>query len=302
MPIDRPSLNVVFYANGRPEMYLLQEYDPADVSWKHLEWKMGENQMKAAVDPDRQRLSVQVDLNCPVPGTNHRLTGQLSIDGPLRKGGDDEGRDPNHEWAPLTVVARGTADLRCGRQAFSIDGRAYHDRNIGRRPLHDLGIDRWWWGRLAFPDREFIFYYLLPHEKGAPPRSVSLSIDAGGDVRWAEDAAVEIRGRRWSPYGLWWPTKMRVNDPEHRPVDVDFSAVVDDGPFYHRYLIRGRCGREDARGVAELVVPDRVDQDWMRPLVRMRVHHTHSANSFFLPLFSGPRRGRLGRLLSFGRP
>ena len=298
-PGRRPSLNLVCYNDGRPELYLLQEYPPEDTAWEGLDWRMGDNTMHAEVSEDGQ-LSVTICLSCPIPRSPHRLTGTLTVRGALRQGGSDGAPSPDHEWSPLTVAAHGEADLHIGPQHLHLAGRAYHDRNLGRRPLHDLGIERWWWGRLAFPEREVIFYYLLPRQPDAPPRSVVLEIDAQGQTTWAEDAAITLEGRRRSPYGLWHPRRMTFADPRQQAISVTLEALVDDGPFYQRYLLVGRQGAVSARGVGELVVPDRVDQDWLRPLVRMRVHHpgTPQADSFWLPLFSGPRQGRLGRLLS----
>ena len=75
------------------------------------------------------------------------------------------------------------------------------------------------------------------------------------------------------------------------------SAVLDNGPFYQRYLLRGRCGDDEGFGVGENLVPDRVDTDLLRPLVRMRVHRAGGPNSMWLPLFSGDSAGRWSRLL-----
>jgi carotenoid 1,2-hydratase len=298
-PADRPSLNVIFYRDGKPDLYLLQEHEPEDATWEGLSWRLGDNTMSAHLDDDGQ-LTVDISIDTPVPGTTDRLQGSVHIKGALRRGGADQAANPDHEWAPLTVAARGSASLVLGDQQWRLDGRAYHDRNLGRKPLHELGIERWWWGRLAFPEGELIFYYLLPEESGAAPRSVSLFIHRDGTVRWAEDAEVIITGRRWSPYGLWWPSALTVTDPDGGLASVRFDALVDDGPFYHRYLITGERGGVSAAGVAELVVPGRIDTDWLRPLVRMRVHNVSGASSFWLPLFSGPRRGRIARLLRLG--
>ena len=50
-------------------------------------------------------------------------------------------------------------------------------------------------------------------------------------------------------------------------------------------------------GVGEKVVPDKVDTDLLRPLVRMRVHHADGPNSMWLPLFSEDSAGQVRRLL-----
>ena len=78
---------------------------------------------------------------------------------------------------------------------------------------------------------------------------------------------------------------------------VDVDSVLDNGPFYQRYLLRGRCGSDEGYGIGENLMPDRVDTDLLRPLVRMRVHRAVGANSMWLPLFSGDVNGRWSRLL-----
>ena len=74
--------------------------------------------------------------------------------------------------------------------------------------------------------------------------------------------------------------------------------VVDSGPFYMRYLTRARAGDGEATGVAELIRPDRIDLARHRPFVRMRVQQP-SSNSAWLPLFSGPKQGRIRRLFDY---
>jgi hypothetical protein len=96
---------------------------------------------------------------------------------------------------------------------------------------------------------------------------------------------------------LRWPRLARFPDPDGRPVEVEVRALLDDGPFYQRYLLAGRCEGEHGRGVGENVVPGRVDGDVLRPLVSMRVHRVDGPNSMWLPLFCGDRAGRWSRLL-----
>ena len=72
-------------------------------------------------------------------------------------------------------------------------------------------------------------------------------------------------------------------------------SLVDDGPFYLRFLVDAEDGVNGCRGrgFAERVVPANVDRPWQRPFVRMRTFATDGDNSMWLPLFSGPRSGRL---------
>lgn len=305
----RPSLTVSVYQGGTQTCYLFQEYEPAQASWAPAQgrtgetrWRFGDTEISSVLRTGRREVRVELDCALPVAG---RLTGTVQARGAsctgLEATGASEGPS-DHAWAPLAMVAEGEARLRFQGHEVRLEGRAYHDRNAGRRPLHDLGIRAWSWGRLAFPGRELIWYQLDPEDRAAPARQLVLEVSAEGRVRTAEERPLTVGATRLSPFGLRSPRSLRFEEPDGEEVRVTFDHVVDDGPFYQRYLVSGSCGRERARGTAELVVPGRIDQAWMRPLVRMRVHRAAGGNSFWLPLFTGSRQGRVERLLSQLRP
>ncbi|HSC89641.1 MAG TPA: hypothetical protein VLC09_20300, partial [Polyangiaceae bacterium] len=78
--------------------------------------------------------------------------------------------------------------------------------------------------------------------------------------------------------------------------------LVDDGPFYQRFLLEVESSLGAGHGVFEVVAPARVDLPHQRPFVSMRIHRTGRSNSVWLPLFSGPREGRWGRLWNQALP
>ncbi len=306
----RPSINLAVYEGGKESFYLLQERDPSRCAYTPAPsgpggaggctWRFGDTEIVASWQEDGAfRLRAAIDL--PAPGGAGRLSGAVEVDGWVRGGGAAPASAslPDHEWAPLCLAARGRADVRCGGWAFAREGRAYHDRNAGVAPLHTLGIGRWWWGRLAFPDRELVFYRLVA-DGDAPARDLVLEVRPDGATRVADGAAIRVDAERRSIWGLRWPARLSFDDPDGRPVAVRLLHGVDDGPFYQRFLVEGVCGDARARGLAELVAPARFDPPVLRPLVRMRVHHPEGADSPWLPLFAGPVAGRWGRLL--GRP
>jgi hypothetical protein len=99
-------------------------------------------------------------------------------------------------------------------------------------------------------------------------------------------------------YGLGFHRNLRLFEPDGSELDVRIGSPVDNGPFYLRFLLEARDPGtgEAARGVGELVRPGRIYLPQMRPFVQMRVHRVGARNSPWLPLFSGPNRGMLGRL------
>jgi carotenoid 1,2-hydratase len=306
LPINRPSVNVVVYGGGRERFYLLSELPAQDCEWSAdgRSWRLGDclfewtDTVNGPGSVPTRMLQARLDLALPTGG---RVTGELQVSGKLRRDCPDgaASADPagTHRWTPMVAATRGCLELRTPGGELRVEGRAYHDRNSAARPLNALGIERWWWGRLALPGRDVIFYRLIPSRSGARPRDLVVEVAADGSCRAREDAEIAVGRLRRSTWGLRWPASATFLDPDGVPVHVDVSALLDNGPFYQRYLLRGRCGADEAYGVGENVVPDRVDTDLLRPLVRMRVHRSDGPNSMWLPLFSGDSEGRVRRLL-----
>jgi len=303
LPIERPSVNVVVYSGGRERFYLLSELPADQCAWGDdgRSWRLGDCTFRWTDTPGppggapTRTLQATLDLALPTGG---RATGELRLSGPLRRdppGGG--GPASTHQWTPMVAAGRGSLELRTPDGDLRVEGRAYHDRNSASRPLHALGIQSWWWGRLALPGRDLIFYRLIPSAPGAAPRDLVVEFAADGSCRVRENAGLRTGRLRRSLWGLRWPGGATFADPDGRPVQVEVSALLDNGPFYQRHLLRGRCGDEEGHGIGENLVPDRVDTDLLRPLVRMRVHRAAGPNSMWLPLFSGDSRGRVRRLL-----
>lgn len=306
LPIARPSVNIVVYGEGRERFYLLSELPADECEWSAdgRSWRLGDSTFAWIDSPGADGatptrvLQAALDLALPTGG---RVTGDLRVSGSLRRdcadGDQPVPADGTHTWTPMIAASRGCLRLRTPSGDLRIHGRAYHDRNSAARPLHELGIQSWWWGRIALPGRDLVFYRLTPSEPGAAPRNIVVELCADGSSRSLEIQLEPGRIRR-SSWGLRWPEAATFRDPDGRPVEVEVSSVLDNGPFYQRYLLRGRCGADEGYGLGENVVPDRIDSGLLRPLVRMRVHRAAGPNSMWLPLFCGDSSGRWGRLLS----
>lgn len=307
LPIERPSVNVVVYQGGRERFYLLSELPPDECDWSAdgRSWRLGGCTFDWTDEPGTahaapiRTLRAELDLALPTGG---RARGQLRLSGALRHdrlGGRDASAEAStHLWTPMIAAARGTLELRTPVGELRVEGRGYHDRNSAAQPLHSLGIRNWWWGRIALGGRDLVFYQLIPSDAGAAPRGFVVELAADGSCRSCEVTQLQVGRLRRSTWGLSWPESVRFLDPDGLPVEAKVTALLDNGPFYQRFLLRGRCGDEEGYGLGENVVPGRIDTDFLRPLVRMRVHRAAGPNSMWLPLFSGDSVGRWGRLLS----
>ncbi len=297
----RPSFNLAIYQDNRSDLYLLREYAPDDAAWVDAgdaggAWRFGRTRIESARVGARRR--VRLDVDEAVPGSRHRITGTIEIDGAIPAlPTTGEGRSP-HRWSPLACPGEARVALDAGASSWRLDGRAYHDHNRSTTPLSRLGIRSWSWGRLAASGHEGAFeqiYYLLEPEAGdAAPLRLLLRCDDDGHARLLPSTPSATHPRR-NLWGLSWHGRLELRDA---PVPaVTLGAPLDAGPFYLRNPVADPAS--GARGWAETVVPGRIDADWARPLVRMAVARPEGA-SMWLPLFSGPRAGRLGRLLSPG--
>ena len=305
-PVERPSLCVAGYRGGREAFYALTELPAARVtsSERALSFSYDGGALELRADDDSVTLLAVAAL--PLAGTAEPLRFSMAVNGP-RVAFDGSGaaaRDADavagdHAWTPLSAMARGRARISLGGESMSVEGRAYVDGNASRRPLHELGIHAWDWGRLALPDRELVYYLVAPERAGDAPVRVVLETGADGTTKARN---IDVVGRfepQRNAFGLRWQRELHLAGAE---LDLRVRArhVVDDGPFYQRYLLEASCARTGAHGFGfgERVVPARVDRGWQRPLVRMRRHLAGGPNSAWLPLFEGPRSGRLGRLVS----
>lgn len=297
----RPSLNLSMYRGGELDFYLLREFDRERVRWIPEEdrWRFGATDIRREMGDERVR--VRVDLDCAVGGCAERISGAITFDGVRRNASDPESVEAEHsahDWSPQTGPASARARLRQGARRWEFSGRGYHDRNGGADPLGELGVDVWIWGRAPLPGRELI-YYILWGDRDQEPVCVGMTIDEDGATEVIDDLAVRRSGRRRNLGGLTWWEELALSRGGAQWVDVRHQRAVDSGPFYMRYLTEvSTGGPSKVVGIGELCQPDRVDLKRHRPLVRMRVDAAGDENSMWLPLFCGPKEGRLGRLVS----
>jgi hypothetical protein len=299
-----PSLNVVVYDRGLPSFYSLAEHAPSSCTWDEdgERFRFGRSTIRSWAEGGVRRLEAELDI--AVPGSAARLRGRLEITGAARRAYGGEASSlalSQHDWTPLTAVARGRARLDLNGRAMLLEGRAYHDRNGSSTPLDQLGIREWVWGRAAMPDRDVLWYLLWPTDGDAEPTLAGLELEADGSTRVRAGLQVRSSGGRLARFGMPWTSRLEFLH-EGRPwLTVEQAPPMDDGPFYLRSFVRA-CAADGTVGVGtgESCIPARIDRPWQRPFVRMRVQHADapSTDSAWLPLFAGPSWDRGRRLAS----
>ncbi len=291
VPRSRPSLNVSVYEQGKLACYLLQEVPEGQVSWDGDTWDFGGAHFESTVEDGKRVLNVS--LNCQLPATQEKIVGTVRIEGANRLPTENAHWEGVHDWSPLTAVADGRCDLRVGDVRYQFQGRGYHDCNAGFGTFSEAGIHSWAWGRVPREDRELVYYVLWNDEESAP-QAEAIEIFADGSIERLEATIAKIRWKRGRA-GMRYVERIALEVDGQPFLDVRASDLVDDGPFYVRHFVRDAQG---SVGMGEFCRPDLIDLAIHRPLVRMRVHKLGGENSVWLPLFTGPRPGRFGRLLA----
>ncbi len=290
------SVALAVYRDGREHFYALQSSDASLASTcAPGELRIGKSRFRVFGAPGEVRLCADLDLS--LPGTG-RVRGRFELDGAETKltGGHTGPLD----WIPMTAGARGHATLDWPGGSFEMAGRAYFDGNSSTRPLHQLGIQDWRWGRIALPSRDLVYFQLSP-AGGHTPAPVVLSMAASGVIETIGDASARFADGAPGWFGLRRAERLFIR-AEREQLDLRFTHQVEDGFFYQRYLVEARAANgEVGRGVAERVVPSRVAATWHRPLVQMRVDRAGERPSMWFPLFSGSREGRWSRLFASWR-
>lgn len=287
------SVAIAVYKDGQEHFYALQSTaDARPSSAGGPELRIGRSTFRFEERGGAVTLRAKLDLD--VAGCS-RVRGTVEVCGaPARI--DAAGGGPLG-WAPVSLAARGRAELTWDEGTCSLSGPAYFDGNWSERPLWDLGIRDWRWGRVALPGRDLVYFVLSPEERASEGATLVLTVDEDGrGVPLSRSAVFEDGLPGWFGLRRIEALTLRGEDDE---IVVDFVDQVEDGPFYQRYLIEAKTRHgERGRGVAERVVPARLKQVWHRPLVNMRVDRVGAKPSVWLPLFSGAARGRVRRLVS----
>lgn len=300
---QRPSLNVALYRAGRLDAYVLHEFQEEEARWSGNEWRFGQTHIRLSCEDGQG--SLEVDLDCPLRGSNGSIRGRVRVGGPFTSLASGASRtslgSQEHAWTPVLCPAFGTASLHLpDGQRVCVSGRAYHDRNGSPHTLDALGFRLWAWGHCAMQERERIFYVLWPREADdASPVVAGFELGCDGVITPVEGLTAKLDKPRKTLLGMQTWRSIELWEGGRRWMTLPLRKPVDHGPFYLRYLGRATMEGEPCccEASAEVIDPSRVDLGAHRFFVKMRVASDQRENSMWLPLFQGPKAGRVGRLL-----
>ena len=284
-----PSVSIVIYERGQKVFNLHQVHDVSEYKHNGYRWSVGQSTFEWTRRFGRGLLTVKLD--CPIPGTDDRLTGDLTVWGNDKKRPSSQHESASLGWCHFVVDGSGEGSLRWGDHLVAVTGRAYFDTNGSQSDITDIGIQSWCWGRLTSPSRSYIWF----DTNGTHPETLLLSTASQSEIA-SFPGHVDLNASGRTRFGTDRATSVDVTIGEET-LHLVLGRPVETGPFYQRYLVECSQQGERFEGVVERVFVDRMDLPIWNRLVPMAIHRVAGRNSHFLPFFSGPLKGRWGRLL-----
>lgn len=173
-----------------------------------------------------------------------------------------------HVWIASAPRCRARIDVAAGGERLTLAGSGYHDHNVGLVGLPDQ-FRSWEWGRAHFA-RETLVYYASESSGGG--RDAQL-LRAGDHGIAFGPASVDARSTARNLYGIRHGRELLVRAGQ-RTLEVSQRRIVDNGPFYLRFLSEFRNGDgETATGFSEVLRPAALRWRWFWPLLDSRVRH-----------------------------
>ena len=285
------------YKAHKLSFYAFQTYPPADhvFDGSQTHWKLGKSEIILKSENNKIRLTG--NLVIPYAGGATPLVGKLNLEGESRQTqlkAESEGFT-DHVWSPMMLRGQGRFDYTIDGQSQVIEGSAYFDRNQSNKPLPHLGIDDWHWCRLSFPKETLVLYFLKSKE-GTWQRWAFRSNDTK-DLEPIKVSSHRVQNPKTDRYGIKWHLTHELElETVDTPLQLSLMSPVDRSPFYMRHLVRANLGAVWSNGVYERILPQKIDQTWMQPLIAMRINEWHRNKSMWLALFEGPSGGKIRRL------
>jgi carotenoid 1,2-hydratase len=191
----------------------------------------------------------------------------------------------NHTWipaAPDCAISSEFALYEYGELKISdgFHGTAYHDHNIGLRPLADDFSD-WYWGRVHCGDFTLVYYYAFSPEN--IPNLEWLGVFKNGELLQIENVKFELNSFKTNAMGLksaWEITARGFFKNEEVSFKCLAKSVLEYGPFYLRFLSEFEvnfCGKVFKNGgITEFIACQKLRSKLIRPFIKVPIQRKSS--------------------------
>lgn len=281
-PEHFPAISISVYKNTGPVYYSFTEFDKSDChfSTEVPSVKIGSHSLAADFAPEELRYMLNLQEELP---SGDRIEAHLCFRSPRLASGaianqEIDQKSKDHLWNLIQPRAEVTGSVRLFRDStiahdIPFNGNGYHDHNTGQEPMRDEFKD-WYWGRFHFPAHTLV-YYVMNRRQQQLHRAWLIGAARPSEIERFE--SIELRDKEITFFGLNSARKL-VLESERSKIVVQQSHLLDNGPFYQRFLsdaflsLNGR-DIQKSRGISEYIHPERIHWKLFRPLVNMRMRY-----------------------------
>jgi carotenoid 1,2-hydratase len=281
-PSDFPAVSISIYEGNAPIYYSFTEFEQADAIFDEDKpyVKVGGHQMEMVRSEERLLYKLTLEESLP---SGDKIGASIVFDSPDHRITlfDKQGNNTTgHCWNLVQPRAVVKADIRLEARnedptEIRFEGTGYHDHNMGREPMQREFSD-WYWGRFHF---EFgtLVYYVMNRENDRQHQAWLIGKNDGQLIDSCD--IIELEDKGYTLFGLKTARKLQLMF-EDTEVHVQQSHLLDNGPFYQRYLSdafvrRSSDGMIGSQiGITEYIRPGRISARIFWPFVDMRIRYT----------------------------
>ncbi len=275
-PDQFPAISISVYKNGKPEYYSFIEYQDGRFNWDDEDGScsIGSNFFKRTIDKDKAEYEL---LLAQTLDSNHSINAKLKFISPVLPNGmiDHESKDEKHFWNLIQPQAQvtGSISLKGKSNDFNVlfSGTGYHDHNTGYEPMKD-SFEDWYWGRFHFKDSTLIYYVMNGLDGSKQHKAWLISKESGEVLDTFSQISLDYFEKNW--FGLNSAKKLELKS-NRAQVTIQLSSLIDNGPFYQRFLsdvvMQYEGSTMAATGISEYIKPAQIYEEKYWWMVRMRL-------------------------------
>lgn len=281
MPYEYPGISISIYEDGKPIYYSFTEFKESDCRLAGVTGlEIGPHSLKIQEKNEGEvyTLSLEEQLPC-----GDELKADITFERSHCQEGLNEviNTAESHRWNLIQPRAKVQGSIQLALEGMSdrqisFAGTGYHDHNSGNEPMKDKFTD-WYWGRFHFQAGTFIYYVM--NQTDGEERYHGWLLDPESHEVSVRLDQVELHDQSMSILGLVSARKLQFSSPQAE-IQLQQSSMVDNGPFYQRYLSEAFLSLPDenvletVRGMSEYIRPHRIHNRMFWPMVKMRIRQS----------------------------
>jgi carotenoid 1,2-hydratase len=275
---EYPAVSVSVYKNGKAEYYSFLEFPKSQFLYDdeddiHLSIGGCAFHRKTLADTIEYELNLNQTLE-----SSHSIVGKLKFISNRTSGSliESVSKGDKHYWNLLQPRCKvvGSFKISGKTDAYHVGfhGDGYHDHNVGHEMMSESFKD-WYWGRFHFPKYTIVNYIMNGYES-KQHKAWLISRDNQELVGFFDKITLE--NQKKTLLGLESFRDINLSGLLGN-LKIRNSRVLDNGPFYQRYLSEAEFtdvgGTQSAIGISEYIHPKRIEEEKFWWMVRMRLRY-----------------------------